>query len=98
MAGKTKQKRESEQKAKLRRRVMDLALGVNSGCDLSVGETDGDFYQTMGAQDFFIFLRAIQNVFPQDRDTTQTYDIWNLHNFEDIDQAVEWLWENGIRA
>ena len=76
---------------------MDIALGANSGCELSAGDTEADFWRSMGTQDFFVFLRAVQNVFPQDRDTTQTYDIWNLHNFEDIDQAVEWLWENGIR-
>ena len=97
MARKTKAQREAEQRAGLRRRVLNLALGVNAGCGLSIGETDGDFYQVMGAEDFFTFLRAIQNVFPQDAESTCTYDIWNLHHFSDIEQAVEWLWERGIR-
>ena len=100
MASKTKAQRESDGKAKLRQRIMDIALGANGGCDLTCCEIEGNFYAAMGPEEFFGLIRAIDRVFfvSEDEDTESAFAVWNLHKFATIETAVEHLWEYGVRA
>lgn len=79
---------------------MDLALGANHGCSLEgCGETEGDFFTSMGPDAFFGFIRAVQNTFPIPEDGCKVvYEIYNLEHFADIETAVDHLWRCGIRA
>lgn len=95
---KTKAQSEADGKAKLRQRIMDIALGANGGCDLTCCEIEGNFYAAMGPEEFFGLIRAIDRVFFGPKETGVVFEIWNLHQFATIDTAVEHLWEYGVRA
>lgn len=95
---KTKAQSEADGKAKLRQRIMDIALGANVGCDLDFNEEEGCFYAALGPKEFFGFVRAIERVFSGFQGIEIAFEIWNLHQFATIDTAVEHLWEYGVRA
>lgn len=95
---KTKAQIEADGKAKLRQRIMDIALGVNGGCDLTCCEIEGNFYAAMDPEEFFGLIRAIERVFSGFLGIETAFEIWNLHQFATIDTAVEHLWEYGVRA
>lgn len=97
MTRKTKAQREAEHKARLRQRLMDIASGANSGCSLEGPEGwDGGFFYSMGPENFFGFLRAVESEFPEP-DKVAIYQLYQLHHFAEIDSAVEHLWDRGIR-
>lgn len=100
MASKTKAQIEADGKAKLRQRIMDIAIGASRGCDLACCEVEGNFYTAMDPEEFFGLIRAIDRVFfDLDRNETRlVFEVWNLHKFATIDTAVEHLWEYGVRA
>lgn len=93
----TKTEREEQQKQQLRRRLLDIAYGANGGCSLECCDVEYDFYSSMGAEVFFRFMRAVRSQFPLAVDCPVAYEIWNLANFENVDKAVEYLWDKGAR-
>lgn len=94
---KTKSEVEVEGKARLRQRIMDIAIGANGGCEVSelYGE-DGVFFEAMGPNEFFNMIQAIKRAFAIE-DSSIVFEIWNLHHFATVTSSVDHLWEFGVR-
>lgn len=87
---KTKAQREAIQKAALRRRVADIAIGA-AGYDFD----SPDEFAT--AEFLERFVCAMKVCFGNDRNEY----LWKPHclgKWENIDSAADALWENGVRA
>lgn len=86
--------------AVLRRRLIDMAHGANMGFSIAHLEgSSADEYtmcDSMGLEAFAKWVRCVEmQLVPDDLDLTRLSD---LHHFETLDGAVQWLLQNGVRG
>lgn len=87
---KTKAQREAEQKAALRQRVADIAIGA-------AGYNFDDESEFATAEFLERFVPALRVCFGTDGNDY----LWSAHclgKWNDIDSSTQALWENGVRA
>lgn len=88
--------RESQAKARLRQRLVDLAQGAMGHCVVP----DGDEYiagmaAEMGIVSFGQWIGAIQRTFGSDDNAFDKS--WMLEHYDTLDRATEYLWDCGVR-
>jgi hypothetical protein len=91
----TKLSREAAEKAKLRQRLLDFAIGANGG-ETPDSVDDDHFLWNLGPAEFGRFLRAIDL---QLIDKTRKYctESHNFRYYETLNSAVDFLYAHGIR-
>jgi len=109
MKRKTKEQRESEEKAALKRRLLDMLRGAHGGYQAILdGDVDDEVEtpSTLGLETFARWLGAIQQTWmlPRDADCNipglREWDMQPtvLHKFSTVDSAAEYLHYRGARA
>jgi hypothetical protein len=96
----TKERREADGKARLRRRLADLALGAYGGyqaLDFD-GESFAGMAPEMGMEAFGRWIGGIEHaLLTEDRHKDLTAARY-LEHYDTLDTATEMLWRHGVRA
>jgi hypothetical protein len=95
----SKAEREAAEKAAIRRRLKDMAIGAYGGYSQPDWEAE-DFVgmaNEMGLDAFGRWVGAIRVAWIE-KDREWVTDYQNLEHFDTLDKATEFLWENGVRA
>lgn len=94
-----KQRKETEEKARLRQRLTDLAIGAYGGYEMPdfCGDTFISMASDLGLDAFGRWIGAIRNTFLDGDKTDHRISDTNLENFDSLHSATEWLWEQGVR-
>lgn len=91
----TKAQQERDGKARLRQRLIDLAQGASGRSPLPQGEEHGGMAAELGIEEFTCWVGAIQQTFGADDNKFD--ELWMLSKYDNLDNAVEYLWSRGVR-
>lgn len=90
----TKATREAEQKAALRKRLRDMAIGAGIDC------VDDDDYWGFDPESIVRLVRAVDQEFSEQieghEDLLKRY--WNLVEYSSLDKLCDWMFRMGYRA
>lgn len=100
---KTKAQRETEQRAALEQRVLDIATGV-VGSDAGDDEDGAEIIWAVNEPEHIQrFIGALESVFgAQVEHHEETYSLltrhWMISEYKDLESTVGLLWRLGVRA
>lgn len=86
-------------KKALRESLEHLAQGAMGHCPVDFSFDGDDCYgllATMGLEEWLKFITSAKVVYGE-ATTPTTFELYNLHRFEDIESAVELIWDMRIR-
>jgi len=101
----TKAQRIADEKAALRRRVLDIALGVYGGT--SATDPNSEYFPgfacDMGIEDFGKFVAAMKREWSAPKSEAGWiaeffFEPRMMHRFDTLDGAVDTLYQQGVRA